>query len=107
MVSSPPGAYLLASISLFALQVRTAPGILGDHRVEVVNDELTDATQVNRTTWRLSCVLEVYTGKRVVVVSLPGGNFRAIPRTADFGADTFDSFAEALAAAVRRCKAAG
>ncbi|HEV3341548.1 MAG TPA: hypothetical protein VG125_14375 [Pirellulales bacterium] len=105
-LNSPPFFYLASGLALLIMRVRAAPSIFRPHVVEVKDGELVESTEINRSAFKLKAIVDVYQNAGVVIIVLPGGLIEPIPESADFGADSFDTFCLKLSRAVDAAKAA-
>lgn len=104
-LNSPPLFYAVTSLSLLVFRFRTAPGIFCHHLIEVKEGELVEATDISRTAIKLKAIANVYEYAGLLVIALLGGRILPIPESADFGADSFETFYLKLRAAVDAAKA--
>ena len=104
VLNSRPFFYIVASLTLLLIRAKKTLAVAGENIVEVKDGELLDSTQVERFAVKLSAVLMVYQARGLIIVALPRGKFLVIPESADFGADSFDTFYAKLKAAADAAK---
>jgi hypothetical protein len=78
------------------LAVDENPVYLGSRRVEVTRGSLAIVSDLGRSEWKLGSIYRLKrVGRQVLMHPIPGLTL-PIPDTADFGRETFDTFAEKL-----------
>ncbi|MEX2186979.1 MAG: hypothetical protein WD875_09310 [Pirellulales bacterium] len=81
--------------SLMAMKIDTAPGVIGQRRVQVTSNELLTAGEVTRMASRLD-TLQLLREDDMAIVLFPGGMFLPIPRDGNYGRETFATFCDKL-----------
>ena len=77
---------------------RTEPGLLGEHVVEVSREILLEATSVNRSLHAIHAMEGFDCLDHVLILRFSATRVLPIPRNADFGRHSFETFSEKLVA---------
>jgi hypothetical protein len=84
---------MMAARILKHLMAPSARNVLGMHHLEISNGRITDTSGDRRSSWPLSNVVGVHCVRDLLVLEPQVGMLLAIPRSGNFGADSFDTFA--------------
>ncbi len=90
--------------TLKAFGVDSAPGVSGNRRLQVTDDELLFETEVSRVACRLD-VLRTVRADDLILVLFPGGSFLPIPGSGSFHRETFATFCDKLEQQIAYAKA--
>lgn len=94
-----------ARMAVRQLRPTETPGVLGARTVTVSPAALTEITGARRSEWQLGRAAKLHVFDDLAVISPAPGTMVPVPRTADFGPDTFESFCIKLRVMIDSVKA--